>query len=611
MNAPDLETRIRSYYKTCQPEDSARLLLASQVLLDDARRPSPRKLLWGSLRLAATLAAAAVLLAVLVLPRLAGQVGNQVVGPVPGTGLPGPTFDVPAALNAQVDEAGLMRSGGIWAVQGSYLLTSTDNGVTWRAGTFPSPGGFVAVEQVFVLDPDHAWAITSNGMNGGLASPALAGQLFEINRTSDGGRTWQSTTVSGDYRCDSATTSFVDPSHGFIMCSYGSTTGPNGPNNEVRTQAKKGSGTVLSTDDGGATWSVAGSAAGLGSQFTAADANTLWSAPDSSSSNLTGVALMVSRDAGRTWSTVNLPGMYPDPIPGPVALGVDGPVFWDAADGVIAVGVYEYNSGTQPAVWFYRTSDAGRSWTVFKEPTELSPMPDFPGAIAGRVWATTGFFCSLVTSSDFGASWTAVPGSGMPQNKPFLSVNLMDKDHGIATVFADAGAATTDASGATTGSGGTRVLMQTSDGGRTWHAANFGDARAKLGANSGDVNSVKNVAVNYTTMATKDPPTAWNMLSSYSQRVFGSESAFEASMVALGKRTNYALAMGEITNSAAAISQQKLGPGVWGDLNALADLSRAYTVMVTFPGSSEPPETLVVAPLSATGDWRVWVVTTP
>src|ERR1035437_1525718 len=226
MNTPDLETRIRSYYRTCEPEDSARLMLASQVLLDNARRPSARRVLWGSLRLVATLAAAVVLLAVLVLPRLGGHVGGGVVGPVP---LTGPTFDLPAALNAQVDEAGLMRSGGMWAVQGSYFLTSTDSGATWRAGTFASPGGFVAVEQVFVLDPDHAWAITSNGMNGGLAAPSGSGQLFVVNRTSNGGRTWQSTTVSGDYRCDSATLLFVDADRGFIMCSIASPPGPNGP----------------------------------------------------------------------------------------------------------------------------------------------------------------------------------------------------------------------------------------------------------------------------------------------------------------------------------------------------------------------------------------------
>ena len=592
MNTPDLETRIRSYYRTCEPQDSARLMLASQALLDDARRPSARRVLWGSLRLVATLAAAVVLLAVLVLPRL-----GTAVGPGSGTASPGPTFDVPAALSAQVDEAGLMRSGGIWAVQGSYFLTSTDNGATWRPGTFPSPGGFVAVEQVFVLDPDHAWAIASNGMNGGLASPAASGQLFVINRTSDGGRTWQSTTVSGDYRCDSATLSFVDADRGFIMCSYGSTPGPDGPIAQVHAGSTKGSGTLLRTDDGGASWSVAGAATGLGSEFSASDANTLWSAPDLASSRLTGATLSASRDGGLTWSTVDLPELASLPKEAVVGV-VAGPVFLDASDGAFAVGVDPTGSSSSPVIWFYRTSDAGRSWILVKEPARF-PVMDFPpAALVGREWAVIGnrSLLSMTVSSDFGASWTDVPGFGMPENTSFIWVDFADKDHGIATVF---------------GTQGTRVLMQTSDGGRTWHPANFGDARAKLGANSTDVDAVKNLAVNYTTMATKSPPTAWNMLSSYSQRAFGSEAKFEAAMVALGTRTNYALAMGEITNGAAAISQQKLGPGVWGDLNALADMSRAYAVAVTFPSSSEPPETIVIAPLSATGDWRVWVVTTP
>ena len=59
--------------------------------------------------------------------------------------------------------------------------------------------------------------------------------------------------------------------------------------------------------------------------------------------------------------------------------------------------------------------------------------------------------------------------------------------------------------------------------------------------------------------------------------------------------------------------QLNLGIGAWNDLKASADMSRAYLVVVTFPGGSatqEPPETLVVAPLSATGEWRVWFVPT-
>ncbi len=140
MNGPDLETRLRSYYETCQPKDSARLMVGSRTVLDDARRSRPRFALWGGLRLAATLAIAVALLAVLVLPRL-----GSVVVPAAQS-----SFDPATAANASLDQAGLMRSGGIWAVAGSYLLTSTDNGASWRAGDLPDGDG--AGGKVFVLE---------------------------------------------------------------------------------------------------------------------------------------------------------------------------------------------------------------------------------------------------------------------------------------------------------------------------------------------------------------------------------------------------------------------------------------------------------------------------
>jgi photosystem II stability/assembly factor-like uncharacterized protein len=566
-------------------------MLASQVLLDDARRPSPRILLWGSLRLAATLAAAAVLLAVLVLSRFNGGV----VEPGTATGSPGPTFNLAAALNAQVDEAGPMRTGGIWAVQGSYLLTSIDNGASWRAGTFPSAGGATSFETAYVLDQDHAWALTSDNPNGGLASPAVPGT---VSRTSDGGKTWQSTPISGDFDCPRASLSFVSAERGFIMCAVPSTPGPTGPLAQSLLSAKQGSGTVLATADGGARWSVAGSSLGLSERFTASDANTLWSVPDTISSELTGVRLYVSRNAGVTWSAVDLPGLAS--VPANTEVGVQaGPVFWDASDGAVAVSVDQCCSIDTIAIWFYRTSDAGKTWTVVKQPRHY-PLDPLLGdnATAGRVWATIGDggLFNMTVSSDYGASWTDVPGFGMPDNTSFLTVDLIDKDHGIATVFA---------------SQGTRALMLTADGGRTWHAADFGDARAKVSSTSADPTASTNVAESYETMADKDPPTAWNMLSAYSQTAFGSESAFATAEAALGKRTNYIYRLGDPTQGAGALSQQGLGPGVLNDLTRTADVSRAYVIVVTFPGTSEPPQTLVIAPLSATGDWRVWVVTMP
>ena len=66
-------------------------MLASRTLLDEARRSQPRLALWGGLKLAATLALAAVLLAVLVLPRL-----GPVVGPAAQA-----SFDPAAAIEAR------------------------------------------------------------------------------------------------------------------------------------------------------------------------------------------------------------------------------------------------------------------------------------------------------------------------------------------------------------------------------------------------------------------------------------------------------------------------------------------------------------------------------
>ena len=590
MTTPDLEARLRSYYGTVAPDDSTRLVMASARLLEDARAARPGRSVWGALRVAGTLVGAAVVLAVLAMARFS----SGVVGPAAGTGSPGPGFDNSAALRAQVDMAGVTRSGVVWAVQGSYLLTSTDNGATWRAGSFPAPAGATAFETAFVLDQGHAWALTSDQPTNGTQSPPLPGT---VSRTSDGGKTWQSAPIAGDLGCYRASLEFVDAQRGYLMCVVPSISGPTGPTSISMLSAAESSGTVLATTDGGVTWSGTGTAKGLSTSFMASDAATLWSVPDQITNWKTGARLLVSRNGGENWSAVDLPGLSSLRNPGnTVDITVAaGPAFWDASDGSIAVGVFLNGTGTPPAIWFYRTSDAGRTWTVVKKETDF-PMIDFPpSASVGRVWAARmlGNY-NLAVSSDFGASWTSVPGYGMPDNTSFLTLDLVDKNHGVATVFAGPG---------------TTALMLTSDGGRTWHAADFGDARTKLGANSADPVAAANLAENYATMAMKDPPTAWNMLSAYSQRVFGSEASFATAEADLGQRTNYTYSLADPTQSAGTLSLQNLGPSIWADLAASADIARAYVVVVTFPGSSEPAESLVLAPLSATGEWRVWIAT--
>ena len=528
-----------------------------------SRRPS-----WRALRLSALLAGAAIVVAITVLPRL-----GQIVEPNLPTPSPGPTFNLPAALDARVDQAGLMRSGGIWAVQGSYLLTSADNGTTWRAGTVPTP-----LKSIFVLDRDRAWTVTADAVAGAAAaSPTPPDVLFFVDRTKDGGRTWQSAPVAGAFKCDTTTFSLVNADRGYLLCTD--------------------SGTVLGTDDGGANWLVAGTAAGLGSKFTASDADTLWSMGDSAS-GAGGVAVQVSRDAGRTWSTVDLPGLGSVPA-GARSSVAAGPMFWDSIDGALAVSISPVGSSVQPAVWFYRTSDAGQSWTMIREPAPEPVNPLELNALVGRQWAVVGTdqrLFGLTVSTDFGASWVDVPGFGMPAHTAFDWVDFADQTHAAATIFASAGST---------------ALMLSSDGGRTWHAADFGGARAQVPADPvRDPVAAGNVAVDFASTAGKDPPNAWNLLSSYSQRAFGNEAAFEATEGALYVRANYVTRVGQPTASPSRLNRLSLGSAVWADLLEFADLNRAYVVDLTFAGIPAP-ETLVVAPLSVTGDWRIWVVTTP
>jgi len=63
MNAPDLETMLRSYYGRFAPDDSTRVVLASRRCWTKRAIKRPVRPLWASSRLVAALAVAALLLA--------------------------------------------------------------------------------------------------------------------------------------------------------------------------------------------------------------------------------------------------------------------------------------------------------------------------------------------------------------------------------------------------------------------------------------------------------------------------------------------------------------------------------------------------------------------
>ncbi|HEX7590658.1 MAG TPA: hypothetical protein VF375_01805, partial [Candidatus Limnocylindrales bacterium] len=96
-------------------------------------------------------------------------------------------------------------------------------------------------------------------------------------------------------------------------------------------------------------------------------------------------------------------------------------------------------------------------------------------------------------------------------------------------------------------------------------------------------------------------------LSSFSQRAYDGYEAFAAAEGVRYKKAGYNYQVGQPTQSGDARNRVGLGAALWDDMTNFADTSRAYVVVVSFAGTSEPSVTLVVAPLAITGDWRVWV----
>ena len=143
------------------------------------------------------------------------------------------------------------------------------------------------------------------------------------------GYIWQKASIA-DAACRIADLAFADANRGFLLCLAADVSDPD---------------SIYRTDDGGATWSLAGRASALGAVFAVSDAETLWSAPAFDASGTGGVFLSVSRDAGATWSRASLPEADSLGRPGSGGSTAAGPVFWDASNGAFAVAVDRVRGG--------------------------------------------------------------------------------------------------------------------------------------------------------------------------------------------------------------------------------------------------------------------------
>jgi hypothetical protein len=143
--------------------------------------------------------------------------------------------------------------------------------------------------------------------------------------------------------------------------------------------------------------------------------------------------------------------------------------------------------------------------------------------------------------------------------------------------------------------------MLSSDAGRSWRPADFGASRAIVPADAALDQAAAESAANrfelYATVLPREPyqRSAWDMLSSYSQKAFQSVDVWAAQQ-AIPSGVGASWELDAARHGPDVLSAQNLGSDLWRDLTANAIMARAYVVSVSHPSASWAEETLVVAP---------------
>lgn len=276
-----------------------------------------------------------------------------------------------SAASAQVAWAGCT---------GGRVFRTTDAGATWTVDT---------VRDATRLDFRGIKAFDANTAVVASAGPAEEGQA-RIYRTTDGGEHWSLTwsdTTKGIFLDGVA---FWDSRHGFTF-----------------SDPVDGRLVILTTDDGGSTWTrtpPANIPPVLPGEAAFAASNTQLAVQGSSNAWIaTGGAgearVFRSTDRGRSWH-VSATG-----LPGGKSAGLFGIAFADAMHGLAVGGDYAIARG--PSDRAIRTSDGGVTWTSagLASPDGVTTGLAFIPGSSPPAFAAAGAHGTAVTR-DFGATWT-------------------------------------------------------------------------------------------------------------------------------------------------------------------------------------------------------------
>jgi len=406
--------------------------LVDRVLAAVAERPLARRQSrthWA-LGLAATALAAALVVTLVYGARTARQ-----------QALPGSHGTPPESAAGVVPISGtavrpfFTSATGGWLAQESggrtTLYRSSDGGATWSA-RLTYAGGLPSQ----VLVDANGTGIAVGGQPTGAAADLV---LF---RTQDGGTSWK--------RVDAPLTApawgipfFIDASRGWVLVSLG-----------------PDSAEIVSTRDGGATWS-AGPAFNDRANFPGLSSVRLrivWTADGHgiavlpAGSGSAAVHVVITDDGGATWRASFPPAPRGEVVDAGNAM-LDASLLPDGRGALFLQAVDPGGSGA-PALFAYSTGDAGRTWS---QPVRLdgrAPVRQSRAVFAmdeTRWWASSGSGDDLLVTVDGGRTVRRHAGV-LPAGYVFGSLGFWSSTDGWAVAT----------------SGGRAAVFLTSDGGASW-----------------------------------------------------------------------------------------------------------------------------------------------
>ncbi len=347
--------------------------------------------------------------------------------PIPPTTVtpsPGPVVSSPV-----IRSLSMIDSLNGWATGDSYLLRTSDGGLTWYNVT-PAGASSIGRASVFFPSSSAGWVLTG--------SPVDAGSLY---RTTDGGLTW----AHYDVPFNNGDIQFLDNTHGFVLSSLG-------------VAMNKEAVAIYQTSDGGATWvrkfhndptiPGTGTSLPLGGHkngITFRDATTGWIGGETPAAE---VYLYKTTNSGATWALQHV--AFPTGYESPLAVSTTAPTFFGANDAVLPVWI-TIDSGRD--LFIYTSHDGGTTWLPSSGFARNAHGPNFVSLRDAISWDWANVFH---VTNDGGNNWREVT----------PNLNFSDEFGGVDFVSTTTGwVILRHADGSTS-------LYRTTDGGSTWTLLN-------------------------------------------------------------------------------------------------------------------------------------------